>query len=109
MCFVSLFFFSLYRMETLKQTMELQMEKRKAAEKTIDDLYDWIDELHVELNASKEAQKAAKKEVKSQQTQLSNARSIASKRLDLLKSLKVKLGEARDDLADESRQHEALE
>ena len=96
-------------METLKQKMELQMEKRKAAEKTVDDLYAWVDELHVELNAAKEVQKAAKKEVKSQQTQLSNARSIASKRLDLLKSLKVKLGEARDDLADESRQREALE
>jgi len=96
-------------METLKLTMELQMEKRKAAEKTVDDLYDWVDELHVELNTAKEEQKAAKREVKAKQTQLSNVRSIASKRLELLKSLKVKLGEARDDLADESRQREALE
>lgn len=85
------------------------MEKRKAAEKTVDDLYDWVDELHVELNAEKEARKAAKKEVKSQQTQLSNARSIASKRLDLLNNLKLELRKARDDLADESHQREALE
>jgi len=89
--------------------MELQTEKRKAAEKTVDDLYDWVDELHVELNAEKEARKAAKKEVKSQQTQLSNARSIASKRLDLLNNLKLELRKARDDLADESHQREALE
>ena len=41
------------------------MEKQLAAEKTVDDIYDWVDELHVELNAEKEAQKAAKKEVKS--------------------------------------------
>ena len=82
--------------------MELQMEKRKAAEKTVDDLYDWVDELHVELNAEKEAQKATKKEVKSQQTQLTDARSIASKWLELLNSLKLELRKARDDLADES-------
>ena len=98
-----------YRIEKLKQKMELQMERRKAAEKTVDNLYAWVDELHVELNAEKEARKAAKKEVKSQQTQLSNARSIASKRLDLLNNLKLELRKARDDLADESHQREALE
>ena len=69
--------------------MNLQMKKRKVAEKTVGDLYDWVDELHIELNSEKEVQKAAKKEVKSRQTQLSNARSIASKRLDLLNSLKL--------------------
>ena len=67
------------------------MEKQLAAEKTVDDIYDWVDELHVELNAEKEAQKAAKKEVKSQQTQVSNARSIASTRLDFLIRLKLEM------------------
>ena len=76
-------------MEKMKQKMELQIEKRKTAEKTVDDLHNWVDELHVELNAEKEAQNVAKKEVKPQQTQLSNPRSIASKRLDLLNSLKL--------------------
>ena len=85
------------------------MERRKAAEKTVDNLYAWVDELHVELNAEKEAQKTAKKEVKSQQTQLSNARSIASKQLVLLNSLKLELRKARDDLADESHQRDAME
>ena len=89
--------------------MELQTEQQKTAEKTVDDLYDQVDELHIELNTEKKAQKATKKEVKYQQTQLSNAKSIASKRLDLPKSLKLELGEAKDDLADESRQREALE
>ena len=85
------------------------MEKQLAAEKTVDDIYDWVDELHAELNAEKEAQKAAKKEVKSQQTQVSNARSIASKGLDLLNSLKLDPRKARDNLADKSHQREALE
>ena len=89
--------------------MKLQMKKRKVAEKTVDDLYDWVNELHVKLNAEKEAQKAAKKKMKSQQTQLRIARSIVSKQLDLLKRLKLELGKAKDGLADESRQCEALE
>ena len=50
------FFFFSRRIETVKKKTESQMEKRRAVEKTVDNLYDWIDEQHVELNASNEAQ-----------------------------------------------------
>jgi hypothetical protein len=47
--------------------------------------------------------------VKSQLTKLDNAKSLALNRLELLKSLKLSLDEAKDELAEESHQREALE
>ena len=75
----------------------------------MDELYNWIDELHAELSAAKIAVQAARKEVKSQQTKLDNTKALALKRIALLKSLKLNLDEAQDKLAEESHQCEALE
>ncbi len=38
-----------------------KIEKRKAVENTVDELYDWIDELHEELRNAKYVMRAAKK------------------------------------------------
>ena len=41
-----------------------QKEKRKAVEKTLDELYEWINELHVDISDAKSSKKEAKKGVK---------------------------------------------
>ena len=33
--------------------VEKEVSKRKAVEKTVDEMYDWVDELHCEINDSK--------------------------------------------------------
>ena len=86
-----------------------QVEKRKVVEETVGDLYEFIDELHAELLASMAAVKEAGKEFKFQQTMLNKVKTVAAKRLDLLKSLKIDLDEAKENLAEESHQREALE
>ena len=75
----------------------------------MDELYEWTDEVHVELSEAKFTVKAARKQAKSDQAKINNAKSVASKRLDLLKSLKSSLDDTKDELADESHQRAALE
>ena len=48
-----------------RDQMAKEVEKRHLVESAIDDLYDWIDELHSEINSQKEATRLAQKEVKS--------------------------------------------
>ena len=86
-----------------------QVERRKAVEETVDDLYEWIDELHAELVDAKVTAKLAKGAAKSMQIKLDKANTVASKRLHLLKCLKVDLDEAKHDLVDESKARHALE
>ena len=86
-----------------------QVEKRKVVEETVGDLYEFIDELHAELLAAKATVKEAGKEFKFQQTMLNKVKTVAAKQLDLLKSLKIDLDEAKENLAEELHQHEALE
>ena len=86
-----------------------EIAKRKVVEQTVNELYDWIDELHSEINLQKKQTKLAKKEVKSVMTYKGKLESIASRRLSTLKDLKSKLSEAKNMLADESHEREALE
>ena len=65
------------------------VEKRKAVEETVDRLYEWVDELHVELSEAKSRVKEARKYTAYHQTKLNKANTVAVKRLDLLKSLKL--------------------
>ena len=47
--------------------------------------------------------------MKLEQRKLSKVKTVAAKRLEYLKSLKVSLNEAKEDLVDESQQRAALE
>ena len=85
-----------------------QVEKRKVVEEIVGNLYEFIDELHAKLLVAKATVKEARKEFKSQQTVLNKVKIDAAKRLDLLKSLKIDLDEANDNLAEESHHREAL-
>jgi len=86
-----------------------EVEKRHIVEQTVDDLYDWIDELHFEINEQKQVNSMAKKAIKKAQSSKNKLETVASKRLSILRDLKCSLREAKDMLADESHQREALE
>ena len=74
----------------------------------MDEFHDWIDELHTEFSDAKLAEKKAKKIMKLEQRNLSKVKTVTEKRLEYLKSLKVSLNEAKEDLVDESHQRAAL-
>ena len=84
-------------------------DERKAVDKTVDEFHKWIDELHSELSDSKLAEKEAKDRIKLEQRKMSKVKTVAAKRLEYLKSLKVSLNEAKEDIVDESHQRAALE
>ena len=86
-----------------------EVEKRRLVEQTVDELYDWVDELHAEINQQKKAANLAKKETKSTIKSKLRLETVAKNRLSMLKALKSQLHEAKDMLADESHQREALE
>jgi len=86
-----------------------EAEKRRLVEQTVDELYDWVDELHAEINQQKKAANLAKKETKSTIKSKLRLETVAKNRLSMLKALKSQLHEAKDMLADESHQREALE
>ena len=67
----------------------VHVEKHKAVEETVDHFYEWVDELHVEISEAKSRVKEARKDTASNQTKLNKANTVAVKRLDLLKSLKI--------------------
>jgi len=86
-----------------------EVQKRRLVEQTVDELYDWVDDLHAEINEQKSAVKLAKKEMKSTIKSKLRIETLAKHRLSMLKELKSQLHEAKDMLADESQQREALE
>ena len=75
-------------------------DERKAVYKTVDEFHDWIDELHSELSDAKLAEKEAKNRMKLDQRKLIKVKTVSAKRLNYLKSLKVYLNEAKEDLVD---------
>jgi hypothetical protein len=85
------------------------VEKRKAVEKTVDDLHDWVDELHVELLDAKASAKRAEKNLRSEKTKSDKLNTVALRRLELLKNMKLRLDEVKSDLVEESQQRAALE
>ena len=63
-----------------------------------------MDELHAELSDAKLAEKEAKKSIKLEQRKLNKVNTVATKRFEYLKNLKVSLNEAKEDLVDEYHQ-----
>ena len=56
-----------------------EVEKRHIVEQTVDDLYEWIDELHFEINEQKQVNRMAKKAIKKAQASKSKLETVASK------------------------------
>ena len=63
-------------------------ERRKAVEQTIDDLYDWIGELHAEIEIAKKEARAAGKDSKAAKRAKAKADEMSDNRLALLKVLR---------------------
>ena len=89
--------------------MICRVESLKAIEITDDDIYEWVDKFHAELVEAKVTAKLTKRAANSMQIKLDKANTIASKRLHLVKSLKVDLDEVTDDLVDKSKAWYAIE
>ena len=71
-------------------------------ERTVDELYDWIHELHSEIETAQLVTRAAGKEVKAAKLDKLKLESIASKRLNMLRDLKFRFNKAKDQFANES-------
>ncbi len=90
-----------------REVVAVEVAKRKELEKK-SELTEFVDELRNDLITAEHHARAARKQAKLAWTKQSQHESCSKKRLALLKSLKVQLNKAQDDLADESHQHEAI-
>ena len=86
-----------------------EAEKRKAVEQTLDEVNDWVGELHLEIEMAKKESRAANKNSKASNNAKAKADSLSAERLALLKHLRAQMNDLRDELADESKQRVALE
>lgn len=86
-----------------------EVERRKAIEETVEDLYGWVDEIHCELRDAKSKVKAATQETNAANVAKSKIATVASNRLALIKTLKQQLRDTKDDLAEESHERASLE
>ena len=86
-----------------------EVDRRKAVETTVDDLHEWIDELHVELCEANTKARSLSKEVKAALKDKAKANTAADKRLEILKDLKIRFNNVKDMLVDESKSREALQ
>ena len=89
--------------------MANEVVRQKAVEQTVEDMDEWVDELHEEISDAKMAVKALDREEKAANDKLDKVTSIACTQIALLKDLKLRLAETTDMLLDECHQREALE
>ena len=85
------------------------VDKRKAMEKTVEDLHEWVDKLHGELLDAKASARKSAKLLKSEKTKVAKLKTLADRRLDLLKNMKDRLDKVMSDLVEESQLRAALE
>ena len=69
--------------------MANEVMRRKAVEQTVEDMHEWVDELHTYINDTKMAVKASGREAKVANDKLDKVTSIACTRLELLKDIKL--------------------
>ena len=73
-----------------RTNMANEVVRQKAVEQTVEDMNEWVNELHAEINDAKIAVKASGREAKSANDKLDKVTSIAHTRLALLKDLKLR-------------------
>ena len=78
-------------------------------DQTVEDMNEWVDELHADINDAKMAVNASDREAKESNDKQDKVNSIVCTRLALLKDLTLRLAETTDMLLDECHQREALE
>ena len=75
-----------------------EIAKHEAVEQTVNELYEWIHELHSKTETAQVATRAAEKEVKDAKLDELKLESIPSKQLNMLRDLKLRFNEAKDQL-----------
>ncbi len=83
--------------------------KRKAAEKDVRDLYEWLDKMEEEVPAAKREARAKAKEVWKAHSAKAKVQSVAAQCLALLKDLHTRLGAMKDNLIKETKRSDSLE
>ena len=81
----------------------------KAVDKTVEDMNEWVDELHADINDVKMAAKPSGREAEAANDKLDKITYAASTRLVLLKDINIRLSETTVMILDECHQREALE
>ena len=69
----------------------VSVKNQKTVEQTVDDLHDWVDELHVKLLDAKANTERTEKKLRSEKTKLDKLNTVTLQRLELLKNVKVRL------------------
>ena len=82
--------------EKRRTNVENEVVRRKSVEKTVEDMNEWLDELHVDINDAEMAVKASVRESKASNDKLDKVTSVACTRISLLKYLKLRLSETTD-------------
>ena len=86
-----------------------QVERRRAVEQVLDDTEEWVAELQNEISEEQKRTRAAQKDATTAKKNIKGVEAVSSKRLDLLKDLRLRLRDVKDELIDESKQRHALE
>ena len=89
--------------------MANEVVRREAVEQTVEDMNEWVDELHTEIKDEEMALKASSREAEAANGKLDEITSIACTQLGLLKDIKLRLSETTDMLLYECHHREALE
>ena len=78
-------------------------------DQNVEDMNEWVDELHADINERKMAVKVSGIEEKSANDKLDKVTSIACTQLTLLKDINPRLAETTDMILDECQQREDIE
>ena len=94
--------------EKRRTNVSNEVLRRKYVEKSVEDMNEWVDELHVEIDDAKMAVQASGREAKAANDKLDKVTSIECTQLALLKDLKLRFTETTDMLLYGCHQLEAL-
>jgi hypothetical protein len=86
-----------------------QVDRRRAVEQVLDDTEEWVAKLQNEISEEQKRTRAAQKDATTAKKNIKGVEAVSSKRLDLLKDLRLRLRDVKDELIDKSKQRHALE
>ena len=86
-----------------------EVQRRKQVEEKVDELHKWLDEMADEVQDYRSETRAAIRDRKKAEADKNKLQQQSANRLVMLRELKAKLDEAKDDLADESQRRSTLE
>ena len=92
-----------------REAVAKEVRRRKEVEREVDDLNQWLEEMADEVQDYRSETRAALVDKSKAEAATNKLRQQSRNRLTMLKELKTKLDQAKDDLADESQRRVTLE